>query len=480
MAKVKKPPVVVVLGHVDHGKTSLLDNIRNTRIAEKEVGGITQSIGAWQVKVKGQVITFIDTPGHAAFTNMRSRGAQIADVAVLVVAADDSVMPQTKEAIKIIEKSGVPFVVAVTKIDLEGANLEKVKADLARENVIVEDYGGQVVMVPVSNKTKKGIDELLEMITLTYEMSPVMVEDTGKASGFVLETQFDKHRGYLVSVIVGEGELKRSDVVEVNGIKTKIRALFDEAGKVVQSAKPGQPVQIWGFEQAIEAGELFSVVDDKKIDKKDKKIAPMTLVKEIQASLDQTEKKEIPIFLKAPSKGMLEAIVKSLPEQVKVLYQGVGEVTESEVDLAATFKVEVVTFQLRLRPAIASLAEAEGVKITNYEVIYKLLEEFENRVLKMMDETIDQEITGKAKVLKVFNIRGFKIAGCKVEEGEFKLNDDIEVVRNNKIVAKGKLVDLQIKDLKQDVVKAGNECGMRFKPDELDFQEGDMILSYKK
>ncbi|NOY14596.1 MAG: translation initiation factor IF-2 [bacterium] len=481
MAKIKKPPVIVVLGHVDHGKTSLLDNIRKTHVAEKEVGGITQSIGAWQVKVKDQLITFIDTPGHAAFTGMRSRGTQIADVAILVVAADDSVMPQTKEAIKIIQETKTPFVVAVTKIDLEGANLDKVKADLARENVIVEDYGGQEVMVGVSNKTGKGVDELLEMVLLTYEMNPAMVEVEKKASGFILETWFDKHRGHLVSVIISEGKLQAGDVVDVSGQKAKVRALFDEKGKAIKQALPGQPVMIWGFEQAPVVGEVFRASSDKKIDKKAKKGPPAKLLKELQEDLEQIEQeKVIPIFLKAPTKGALEAIAGSLPPQIKVVYQNVGEVTESEVALAAAFQVEIVTFQLKLRPAIASLAEAEKVKISNFQVIYKLLEEFEQRALKMMDETIDQEILGKAQVLKVFDIGKSKIAGCKVIEGELKLNDDVEIVRKNKIIGKGRLTDLQIKNQKMEKVVAGQECGVRLKPESLDFKEGDMILSYKK
>ncbi len=482
MAKVKKTPVVVVLGHVDHGKTSLLDRIRQTHLVDKEKGGITQSIGAWQVELKGKKITFIDTPGHAAFSQMRSRGAAVADVAVLVVAADDSVMPQTKEAIRIINQANIPFLVAVTKIDLPGADIEKVKADLARENVVVEAYGGQVVMVPLSNKTGQGIDELLEMILLTYEMQPVEVEVDKPAEGFVLETQFDKRRGKLVSLIISQGTLKQGDFISCGGKVAKIRAMYNDQGKAVKEAKPGEAVQVWGFEELPQVGEIFTSLGKTKVKKqrqKDNLIAGLDTQIRSELARLKDKKKVIPIFLKAQTKGALEAIVSSLPKEVKVVYQGVGEVTESEVELASTFGVEIVTFQLSPKQRIVNLAQAEGVKLTNYEIIYKLLEEFEKRVLKLLEPTIDQEILGKAKILKVFQIKEKQIAGCQVIEGKIEIKDKVELLRQEKIVGKSKIVSLrQGKELRQKVGK-GDECGILLDPP-LDFKPGDVICSYRE
>ncbi len=482
MTKVKKTPVVVVLGHVDHGKTSLLDNIRQSHLVAKEKGGITQSIGAWQAEIKGKKITFIDTPGHAAFTQMRSRGAAVADVAILVVAADDSVMPQTKEAIKIINQAQIPYVVAVTKTDLPSADIEKVKADLARENVIVESYGGQVVMVPISNKTGKGIDELLEMVWLTYEMQPVEVEVSKPAEGFVLETRFDKRQGKLVSLIIGQGTLKRGDFVACGDNLAKIRAMYDDQGQSVESVGPGEAVQVWGFETFPQVGEIFTVVEKEKVKKQRRGEAFLSgLDDQIRAELAKLKDKDkvIPIFLKAQTKGALEAIVSSLPPEVKVVYQGVGQVTESEVELASTFGVEIVTFQLSPQHKILLLAQAEGVKITNYDIIYHLLEEFEKRVLKLLEPTIDQQILGKAEVKKIFEIKGMKIAGCQVIEGEISLGDKVELLRQEKIIGKAKVDSLrQGKELRQKV-KKGEECGLLLKPS-LDFRQGDVICSYRE
>jgi len=479
MTKVKKIPVIVVLGHVDHGKTSLLDKIRRTSLAAREVGQITQSIGAWQVEVNKQPVTFIDTPGHAAFTQMRSRGAQVADVAVLVVAADDSVKPQTKEAIRIIKQAKIPFVVAATKIDLSSADLEKVKADLARENVIVEDYGGQVVMVPVSNKTGQGIDELLEMILLTYEMNPVMVEASAPPEGFILETQFNQRQGLLVSVIVNQGQLKVNDIIATPTVAGKVKALFDSWGKKVSKVTPGQPALIWGFSQVPEVGEVFTPATTGRVKDKTKKDY-IKLRSQIAESLGEAkETKTIPIFLKAPTEGALEAVVNSLPAEVKVIYQGVGEVTESEISLAGAFGIEIVAFQIKVKPAIKSLAESEGVKISQYQIIYKLLEDFEQRVLKLIEPTIDQQVLGRAKVLKVFDIKGQRIAGCQVVKGAFKVGDNLEVLRGDKIIATTQLVSLRIGPQPVDQVKAGSECGMALK-DGLDIRENDVIISYKK
>ncbi len=480
MPKVKKDPVIVVLGHVDHGKTSLLDNIRKTNLAKKEAGGITQSIGAWQAKLDNQKLTFIDTPGHAAFSHMRARGANVADVAVLVVAADDSVKAQTKEAIKIIQDAKIPFIVAVTKTDLVSADLEKVKADLAKENVIVEDYGGQVVMIPISNKTQSGIKELLEMIVLTYEMNPVMVDDEVEASGFVLETNFDKHKGYLVSVIVNEGHLKIGDVVVCSRSKAKIRALFNDKAKPVKQAGPGEPVQIWGFDSLPEIGDIFKVDKTKPFKKAGKTQSRLILPDKIKQQITSfDDDKVIPVFVKASTHGMLEALLASLPNEVKVIHQGIGGVTESEVSLAAGLGVEIVSLQVKTKPYILSLAKQEKVKISEYQVIYKLLEDFEKRVLKLIEPTIDQDILGEAVVLKIFNIRDKQILGCRVESGRLKLNDDLEIKRNNKIIGEAKLVDLQINQQKTDVVKKGQECGILVKT-KLDLKKSDVILSYKK
>ncbi len=481
MAKIKKTPVIVVLGHVDHGKTSLLDNIRKTNLAKKEEGGITQSIGAWRAQVKGRSITFIDTPGHSAFSQMRSRGAKVADIAILVVAADDSVMPQTKEAIKIIESAGIPFIVAVTKTDLPGADLEKVKADLARENIIVEEYGGQVVMIPVSNKTGQGIEELLEMLVLTYEVQPIKVELNRPADGFILETQFDKRRGKLVSLIVSRGKLKKGDILLCQDIKAKVRALYDDNGRVVSEVEAGRPAQVWGFNQLPQIGDVFQVIDkgDLKLSKKVDSFM-LGLDQLVSSELNKIDKtKVIPIFLKAKTKGALEAIASNLPKEVKVVYQAVGDVTESEIGLAVNFGVEIITFQIQPKPSILTLAQNEGVVLKNYNIIYEILEDFEKKVLKLLEPTIDQNILARAKIVKIFNIKDKQIAGCHVIEGDLNLADKVELIRQDKIIGKSKIISLRIGSELKEKVKQGDECGLMVKP-KLDFKEGDMLCSYKE
>lgn len=465
-----RPPIVTVLGHVDHGKTTLLDKIRQTKVAEREPGGITQSIGAYQVKVKGGKITFIDTPGHVAFSKMRARGGKVSDLVVLVVAANDGVMPQTIESFEHIKAAGVPFLVAINKIDLPGTDVEKVKKQLADNGILIEGYGGDIVAVPVSAKTGQGIDELLEMILLLAEMEEIKANPQGPLEAVVIESKKDK-RGSVGTVLVQNGTLKIGDQIQVENISTKIRGMMDENGKPVKEALPGQPVEVLGFAEIPPVGAKITKVE---ILPKPQVLLPQT--QEIPKLPKETENK-FKIVLKTDCLGSFEAVSGSLPGEVFLVSHGVGDINESDVLLAQTTQAHIFGFKVKASPQIMKLAEDEGVKIKTHKIIYEFLDELEEEVLKILKPTIEKEILGKAEIIAEFLIGGERVAGCRALEGKIKKADKLHLGRKDKILGEVKIVSM--KHQKEDILEAkkGTEFGAIFSPS-LDFKIGDVLISF--
>lgn len=489
-----RPPVIAILGHVDHGKTTLLDKIRKTNVAAKEAAGITQHIGAYQIKLdakdaKGgtrktqKKITFIDTPGHEAFSKMRSRGAQVADLAILVVAGNDGVKPQTKEAISHIKSAKIPFLVAINKIDLPEASSDMVKAQLAENQVLVEGYGGGVVCVEVSAKTGKGIPQLLEMIFLLSEMQELKLEDKALFKAIIIESLLDKYKGPLATLIIKKGILKIGDKLYAEETKGKAKAMFNHKGRRVKKAIPSDPVQILGFKGVPPVGAVVQKTPEitrvgAGLVPRPENFGSAQPKKVSEDSEDTKEQKRIKIILKADVAGTLEAIKANFTEEIYLINEGVGNINDSDVLLAQSTNAVIIGFNIRIPLEVKKLAEMEKVKIKTYDVIYQLLEDLQGEVLKMLEPTIDEEILGKAEIIAEFNIKGNHIAGCKVKEGSILKQYPIHIMRQEEKLADVKIIQMQKE--KQDVeeVKKGNEVGLVFKPD-VDFALGDMIVSYK-
>jgi len=464
-----RPPVVVVMGHVDHGKTSLLDRIRQTKVALKEAGQITQAIGAYQVTWKNKKITFLDTPGHEAFIKMRARGAKIADLAVLVVAADDGVMPQTKESLKIIKEAKIPFLVAINKIDLPGASIDKVKGQLAESEVLVEGYGGQVVAVPLSAKTGQGVEQLLEMILLTAEMGELKADPEGVFSGVIIEAKKDKFKGDLATVLVKNGTLKVGEEIMAEGVRAKIKSLTDDSGRTIKQAQLGQPVEILGWEGSPLVGTVvkpLSQIDEGK----------GVAVKVAKTAEITPEEKKLKIILRADSAGSAEAILNSLPNDVQVLLSGTGEICESDVLLAKTFAALIFGFNIKVSGQIAKLAQTEKVKIKTYEIIYDLLKDIEEMVLNIMDPLFHREVAGKAEIIAEFEMKGERIAGAKVISGRISKNDKICLQRGQEIL--GENTFKSMKHGKEEITQATTnlEFGAVF-TSPIKFQKGDFLVA---
>lgn len=474
-----RPPVVTIMGHVDHGKTTLLDALRNSAVAEKEHGGITQHIGAYQMDYKGQKITFIDTPGHAAFSEMRARGANVTDIVILVVAADDGVMPQTKESLAHIKSAGTPFIVAANKMDAPGADLNKLKQQLAESNVLVEDYGGDVVLVPISAKNKQGLDELLEMIILVCEIQEFKDTSKEEFSGVVIEAALDRFRGPVATVLVKSGSISVGETVTTGNVKGKIRALKDSEGKMVQIATVSMPIELMGLEKVPSVGDIVT-----KITKATPQVESEPLTKQSpKFSFGEPEKKEFRLVIKADVGGSLEAISRSVmqletPEsKVKVILQETGDITESDVYLANATKSLILGFNVKPLPSAAKLAEREKVFIKIYNIIYELLDDLKEGIDSLTVKEEELKVRGKAKVLALFETSSGLVTGCKVLEGEVARGDTIKLFRDDKEMAKTKVVSL--KHLKEEIAKAekDQEFGMITKPS-LDLIEGDIISSY--
>lgn len=492
-----RPPVVTIMGHVDHGKTSLLDAIRQTKVAEKEAGGITQHIGAYKVNLKGKDIVFLDTPGHEAFTTLRARGAKVTDIVVLVVAADDGVMPQTVEAINHARAANVPIVVAINKIDKPEANPAKVKNELAEYNIIPEEWGGQNIFVEVSAKKKIGIENLLEMILLQAEIMDLKADPTRPARGTIIESRLDRTRGPVATVLVQSGTLKVGDVFIAGTTYGKVRALIDDTGKKLDKAGPSTPVEIIGFAELPQAGDTFVVMDDERKARqiallRQQKLRAQELAKKAKLSLDgvyaqiqEGQLKELNIIIKADTQGSVEAIKKAVeaithPEvKVKVIHAAVGGINESDVLLAAASNAIIIGFNVRPEMKAAQTAEREGVDVRLYNIIYDAVEEVKKALEGMLAPTLKEKVLGRAEVRQLFHISKVgTVAGCYVIDGTIsRASDGIRVIRDNIVVYTGRIASL--KRFKEDVreVQAGYECGILIENFN-DVKVGDILENY--
>jgi translation initiation factor IF-2 len=494
---VPRPPVVTIMGHVDHGKTKLLDAIRHTNVAEGEAGGITQHIGAYQVEVQGRKITFLDTPGHEAFTAMRARGAQVTDIAVLVVAADDGVMPQTREAVAHARAANVPIIVAINKIDLPTANPARVKQQLAENGVIVEEYGGDVPVIEVSAKQRLGIEDLLEMILLVADMHELKANPNQPAIGVIIEAKVDQRRGPVATVLVQTGTLKLNDVVVAGATWGRIRAMFDDRGRKVRRAEPSMPVEILGLENVPEAGDYLQVVEDERTAKeiatqralkRRAEAAEARVVKldEFHKGLEIGQTRELRLILKADVQGSLEAIQNALAKLndelegvgITVVHAATGAISESDVMLAATTGAIVLGFNVRPDVAARRAAEATGVDIRYYNVIYHLLEEVRAGVTGLLAPETREVIDGVAEVREIFRLPNRAVAaGLYVLNGKALRNARVRVIRDGKVIHDGTVASLR--RFKEDVreVAAGYECGLTIENFN-DLRVGDQIEFY--
>lgn len=465
-----RQPIVAILGHVDHGKTSLLDYIRTTHLAAKEAGGITQSIGAYEAKFQDRKITFIDTPGHAAFSKMRGRGASAADVAVLVVAADDGVKPQTIESIKHIKDSGIPFIVAINKIDKPGVVPDTVKAQLTEHQVFVEGYGGNTPVVLISAKSGQGVASLLENLLLLADLEELRGDAGGQLEAQIIEANKDRKKGNLVSAIVKNGTLKSADTVYYHGNSIKIKALYNDLGLPLASAGPGMPVQILGFSSLPQVGELIT----------SQPAADQSASDQSQTNIEASPPThKLNLILKANTLGSLEAVKGNLAPEINLVLVGTGDINESDVLLAATTGALILGFGVKAIPSALRLAETEGVKLKNFPIIYDLLEYLEKKVLRLLEPTIDEEELGFAKILKLFEINGEVIAGSLVESGEINQGDTVRIEKRDGEHKYAKVKSLRIGKQELKKVEAGKECGILLFP-RLDMSEKDVIISYKK
>lgn len=493
----ERPPVVVVMGHVDHGKTSLLDSIRHSNVTHNEAGGITQHIGAYTVQIDGKPITFLDTPGHEAFTAMRMRGAQITDIAVLVVAADDGVMPQTVEAINHAKAAGVEIIVAINKMDKPSANPERVKQELVEYGLVAEDWGGETICVPVSAVNKEGIDQLLEMITLVAEMKELRANPNKKARGAIVEAQLDKGRGPVATVLVQKGTLHVGDPIVAGCAYGKIRAMTDDKGRRVKKAGPSTPVEILGLSEVPTAGDMFYVADN---DKQARQVAESvvaqnreTMIKDTpqKVSLDDLftqiqsgNMKDLNIVVKADVQGSVEAVRQSLERlsneevRIRIIHGGVGAITESDVMLASASNAIIIGFNVRPEAAAKIFADEEKVDVRLYRVIYNAIEDIMAAMKGMLDPIFEEKILGHAEIRQLFKASGVgTIAGSYVLDGKFIRNCKVRIVRSGVVVYDGDLESL--KRFKDDVkeVATGYECGLVFKKFN-DVKEGDIVEAY--
>lgn len=467
---ISRQPIVAILGHVDHGKTTLLDYIRTTKVAQGESGGITQSIGAYQAEFKGKKLTFIDTPGHAAFSKMRSRGVGVADIVVLVVAGDDSVQPQTIESIKHIQAAQVPFVVAINKTDKPDANIEVVKAALTQHEVFVEGYGGNTPFVLISGKTGEGVDKLLETILLLAELEELSYSPEGELTAPVIEAKIDQKRGALVSLIIKSGTLNIGDMVSGERVGGKIRAIFSDLGATIKSATPGMPVQVLGFTTLPTVGEIITHGSPT--------VSPLTISHVSSTIVLDPNARELKVILKADNSGSLEAIKGSFAPEVKCITSDTGQISESDVLHARATGSIILGFNAKASSSVLKLAETEGVTIKSYKIIYELLEYIEKKVLKLMEPTIDEDELGSATVIKVFEINGDHIAGTHIDTGVMEVGDTIHLVRLD-VSKNAKIRNIRIGKEEVKKVEVGKECGILLSPN-LDVHEKDVIIAYKK
>ncbi|ELC8423832.1 translation initiation factor IF-2 [Clostridium perfringens] len=492
----KRPPIITVMGHVDHGKTSLLDAIRKSKVTSTEAGGITQHIGAYTVEVNGETLTFLDTPGHEAFTAMRARGAQITDIVILVVAADDGIMPQTVEAINHCKAANVPMIVAINKMDREGANPDRVKQELTEHGLVVEDWGGDIIAVPVSAKTRENIDTLLEMVLLTSEMQELKADAGRKAKGTVVEAKLDKGRGAVATLLVQNGTLHMGDSIIVGSTYGRIRAMFDDSGKKIKSAGPSIPVEVLGLSEVPAAGDRFTVVKDEKTarnmaEARKEKIRQESFATSHRVSLEdlysqikEGSVKELSVIVKADVQGSVEAIKASLEKlstddvKVRVIHGAVGAISETDITLAAASNAIVIGFNVRPDNNAVAASERDGVEVKTYRVIYDAIEDIKSAMIGMLDPEYKEVVLGTAEIRATYKISNVgTIAGGYVLTGKLVRNADVRVIREGIVIFESKLASL--KRFKDDVkeVNAGYECGFSVEKFN-DIKEGDIIEAY--
>lgn len=492
-----RAPIVTVMGHVDHGKTTLLDYIRKTKITEREAGGITQHIGASTLEYEGKKIVFLDTPGHEAFTAMRARGAQATDIVILVVAADDGVMPQTVEALNHAKASGVPIVVAVNKIDKPDARPDRVRQQLADHGLIPEEWGGDTIFVDISAKSGEGIDQLLEMVLLVADMCELKADPTIEPEGVVIEAELDKGKGPVATVIVQQGTLRRGDILLTETAWGRVRAMIDDLGKQVDEAGPSKAVEILGFDRVPQPGEIFrtissekearQAIDDRVQEQKKAEAEPSRRItlEDLYGKMQKGETPSLKVVIKCDVQGSLEALKSSMQKletdevQINFIHEGVGRISESDVMLASASEAIIIGFNVRPDSNAKKMAEAEGVQIRLYRVIYDVIDDVRSALEGMLTPTIKENVIGQAEVRAVFKVpKAGKIAGCFVQEGQIKRNAKVRLIRDGVVIWDGSLDAL--KRFKDDVreVKAGYECGMNLANFQ-DVREGDILEAYE-
>lgn len=481
MALQKRPPVITIMGHVDHGKTSLLDYIRKTNVQARESGGITQHIGAYQIEYKGKPLTFIDTPGHAAFSKMRERGANITDIIILVVALNDGVKPQTIESIRHIKNSKAQVIVVINKSDLKGFYPDMVKGQLAENGITVTSLGGDIDCLDISATTGMGVDKLLETLTVMADLAEYKADPDASLKAVVIESTKDSHRGSLASVIVQQGTLKlKQDIYSDEG-QGRVKALVDENGKQHQEITPGSPAEIVGLNEVPAVGSIIKEVGgeyeaEEEIIEEDTEIDPFA---DLDFGSAFGEKEKLNLIIKADVEGTLEVIEQNMdPDSVNIISKGVGQVTESDIESAITSNAKIISFKIRVPNKIKQMAKDNGVVLKSYDIIYKLIEDMQKQILKLIEPTIDEVVTGEAEIQQIFEMKGMKIAGCKVKTGELKKTDKFHLKRNDEIVSDPQVSSMMHGKEEIDSVKNKSEFALTFKNKKQDFQVGDILVAY--
>ncbi len=475
-----RPPVITIMGHVDHGKTTLLDYIRRSKVAAGESGGITQHIGAYQIEFQGKKLTFIDTPGHAAFNKMRERGAKVTDLVVLVVAADDGVKPQTIESIRHIKASNVGLVVAITKSDVASAYPDMVKSQLVEQGIAVNGFGGTIDAIEVSAKTGKGVDTLLETLAALAELNEYQADPEAPLQAVVIESTRDARRGTVASVIVQQGTLAvRQDII-ADDVAGRVKLLSDENGRSLREVTPGSPAEIIGFEEVPQVG---SKVFDQARMPSEEELAEVEMIPKVGGTFAGKDwfddRPKLKLIVKADVQGTLEAILNNLDsDSTDVLFSGLGPVTDTDIDLADTSGAMILAFRVKVSSKLKEQAKTLGVKIKAYEVIYQLIEELQKQMLKLLEPTIDEVVTGVAEIIQSFEMKGDRIAGCRVKTGELKKSDKMYLTRAGKRVAEVQVRSMMHGKLEADTTKAKTECGITFRHKGLQFQVGDTLTAY--
>ena len=494
---VSRPPVVTVLGHVDHGKTSLLDAIRQANVADKEIGGITQHMAAYQIETAGQKITFLDTPGHEAFTAIRSRGARVTDIAILVVAADDGIMPQTLEAINHAKAADVPIVVAINKMDLPGADPERVKRQLSEQNLLVEDWGGDVISVPVSARTGDGMQDLLDNILLVSEIAELKADPNQFASGVIIEARLDRKRGPTSTVLIQGGTLNIGDFVVAGSAWGRVKALTNDRGDIIKTVVPGTPVEMLGFGSLPEAGDMFSVVGNERLarttanERRQNKATQLNQARaltldQVVNQIDSGDVKELNLVLKADVQGSLEALRQSLEQitegdaKVRILHAGSGNVTETDILLASASEAIIVGFNVGEELGVDKVSERMRVEIRHYQIIYQLIEDIERALHGILEPTYTDVIIGRAEVREIFpSRRNVQIAGCRVVEGRITRGGSIRVMRNSETLIESTIASLRHFRDEVNEINTGVECGIMLQGFN-DYEVGDLLEVHRQ